>query len=132
MIIHPPPLPPLCPRARFTVALPLAIPTPRPRTPLERNIGAFLHKHVVSKHPCCSSQRQGHGSEGSEVFGLPQHVRHNKESHVASSDIHLIQMTDSPITSGYRDIFELDVHVVLGCNTVEKRSAQKASSHRRT
>lgn len=36
------PLPPLCSLARFTVALPLAIPTPRPRVPLCLNMGAFL------------------------------------------------------------------------------------------
>ena len=37
-----PPRPLCCPLALFTVALPLANPTPLPRTVLERNIGAFL------------------------------------------------------------------------------------------
>lgn len=36
------PLPPLCPLALFTVARPLAKPTPRPLVPLDLNIGAFL------------------------------------------------------------------------------------------
>lgn len=31
-----------CPLARATVALPRAKPMPRPRTALDRNIGAFL------------------------------------------------------------------------------------------
>lgn len=39
---HAPPLGPLWPLARFTVARPLASPTPRPRVPLDRNMGAFL------------------------------------------------------------------------------------------
>jgi hypothetical protein len=33
-----------CPRALLTVALPRAKPTPRPRCPRERNMGAFLEK----------------------------------------------------------------------------------------
>ncbi len=40
--VPPHPLPPLCPLALFTVALPLAKPTPRPLVPLDLNIGAFL------------------------------------------------------------------------------------------
>ena len=38
--------PPRWPRARFTVALPLARPTPRPRVPRDLNIGAFLPDKV--------------------------------------------------------------------------------------
>jgi hypothetical protein len=34
--------PPRCPRARLTVARPLASPTPRPRVPRDLNMGAFL------------------------------------------------------------------------------------------
>lgn len=45
-ITHAPPLGPLCPLALFTVARPLANPTPRPRVPLDRNIGAFLQQSV--------------------------------------------------------------------------------------
>lgn len=45
-ITHAPPLGPLCPLALFTVARPLANPTPRPRVPLDRNIGAFLKQSV--------------------------------------------------------------------------------------
>lgn len=45
-IIHAPPLGPLWPLALFTVARPLANPTPRPRVPLDRNIGAFLKRSV--------------------------------------------------------------------------------------
>jgi len=33
------------PRALFTVALPLARPTPRPRVAFARNIGAFLYPY---------------------------------------------------------------------------------------
>jgi hypothetical protein len=33
---------PRCPRARLTVARPLASPTPRPRVPRDLNMGAFL------------------------------------------------------------------------------------------
>jgi hypothetical protein len=36
----------LCPRARLTVALPRARPTPLPRWPRERNMGAFLITYV--------------------------------------------------------------------------------------
>lgn len=45
-ITHAPPLGPLCPLALFTVARPLANPTPRPRVPLDLNIGAFLKQSV--------------------------------------------------------------------------------------
>lgn len=41
-VLHGPPLGPRWPLARLTVARPLANPTPRPRVPRERNIGAFL------------------------------------------------------------------------------------------
>lgn len=63
LFLHPP-LGPLCPLARFTVALPLAIPTPRPRTPLERNIGAFLEHNIqyqcllyVKKGGCAAGEK---------------------------------------------------------------------------
>lgn len=41
--------PPRWPRARFTVALPRARPTPRPRVPRDLNMGAFLQKAVSTQ-----------------------------------------------------------------------------------
>jgi hypothetical protein len=43
----------VCPRARFTVALPLARPTPLPRTARDRNIGAFLSMSGTMKRRTC-------------------------------------------------------------------------------
>lgn len=45
---------------------------------------------------------------------IPQHIRHDKKSHVASPDIDLIEMADSAIARGDGDVFQLDVHVVFG------------------
>lgn len=45
---------------------------------------------------------------------LPQHIRHNKESHMAAANIHLVQMRHAAVARGDCDIFELDVHVILG------------------
>lgn len=44
-----------------------------------------------------------------------QHVWHNEEPNMASTDVDLIQMTDSAVTRRHGDVFELYVHVVLGC-----------------
>jgi hypothetical protein len=38
---------PRCPRARLTVARPLARPTPRPRVPRDLNMGAFLSSQLA-------------------------------------------------------------------------------------
>ena len=46
---------------------------------------------------------------------LPQHVWHNEEAHVASSDVDLLQMANSTVSRGHGDVLELHVHVVLGC-----------------
>lgn len=46
----------------------------------------------------------------------PQHIRHDKEPHVAAADIDLFEMADTPVARGDRDVFELYVHVVFGCN----------------
>lgn len=34
---------------------------------------------------------------------------------MAASNVDLIQMGDSTIACGYRDILELDIHVIFGC-----------------
>lgn len=45
---------------------------------------------------------------------VPQHVWHDKESHMAAADVDLVEMRHTTVASGDRDILELDVHVVLG------------------
>ena len=47
-------------------------------------------------------------------MGVPQHVRHDEKSYVASPDVDLVEVADSTVTRGYGDVFELDVHVVFG------------------
>lgn len=47
--------------------------------------------------------------------GSPQHIRHNEESHMASADVHLVQMADSAVARCHSYVFELHIHVVFGC-----------------
>ena len=49
-------------------------------------------------------------------FHVPEHVRHNEESHVAATNVDLIKMRDTAVASGDGNILELNVHVVLGYN----------------
>ena len=44
---------------------------------------------------------------------LPQHIWHNEESNVGSSDVDLVQVGDTSVASGDGDVLELHVHVVL-------------------
>lgn len=53
---------------------------------------------------------------------VPQHVRHDEESHMASPNVDLVEMRDAAVASGDGDVLELDVHVVFGC--WEKRSVE--------
>lgn len=46
---------------------------------------------------------------------LPQHVGHDKEAHMATPDVDLFQMAHAAVARGDGDVFELHVHVVLGC-----------------
>lgn len=48
-------------------------------------------------------------------FNVPEHVRHDEESHVAAANVDLVEMGDTAIASGDGDVLELNVHVVLGC-----------------
>lgn len=45
---------------------------------------------------------------------VPQHVRNNEESHMASPDVDLVEMGDAAVARGDGDVLKLDVHVVLG------------------
>lgn len=45
---------------------------------------------------------------------LPQHVGHDKEAHVAAPDVDLFQMAHAAVPRGDGDVFELDIHVILG------------------
>lgn len=45
---------------------------------------------------------------------VPQHIRHNEEPHMTPPDVNLVEMRDATIAGGHGDVFELDVHVVLG------------------
>ena len=104
---HPLAGPPLCPRARFTVALPRANPTPRPLVPLDLNIGAFL-SHIPSAVLPLTPGVAG-------AILVPQHIRHDKKPHVAPPDVDLIEMADSAVAGSDGDVLQLDVHVVFGC-----------------
>lgn len=44
---------------------------------------------------------------------LPQHIWHNEESNMGSSDVDLVQVGHTPVASGDGDVLELHVHVVL-------------------
>ena len=48
-------------------------------------------------------------------FNVPEHVRHDEESHVAAANVDLVEMGDTAVASGDGDVLELDVHVVFGC-----------------
>ena len=45
---------------------------------------------------------------------LPQHIRDDEESDMTSSYVNLIQMTDSAVARGNSDVFQLNIHIVLG------------------
>lgn len=45
---------------------------------------------------------------------IPEHVGDNEESHVAAANVDLVEMRDTAVASGDRNILELNVHVVLG------------------
>lgn len=49
-------------------------------------------------------------------FSVPQHIRHDEESHMATADVDLVQVGDTAVACGDGDILELDVHVVFGCS----------------
>ena len=51
-------------------------------------------------------------------LNIPQHVRHDEESHVASSNVNLVEMGDTAVAGSNGDILQLDVHVVLSCSTL--------------
>lgn len=48
-------------------------------------------------------------------FNVPEHIRHDEESHVAAANVDLVEMGDTAIASGDSDVLELNVHVILGC-----------------
>jgi hypothetical protein len=48
-------------------------------------------------------------------FDVPEHVRHDEESHVAAANVNLVEMGDTAIAGSDGDVLELNVHVVLGC-----------------
>lgn len=37
--------------------------------------------------------------------GVPQHIRDNEESHMTSTDIHLVEMRDAAVAGSYGDVF---------------------------
>lgn len=43
----------------------------------------------------------------------PQHIRYNEEPNMTASNVDLIQVTDSAISSSDCNVFELDVHVIF-------------------
>lgn len=110
----PPPRPPAS--ALLTVARPRARPTPRPRTFRDLNIGAFLFDAIVSlSSSFCSCIRR----DRSLGRNVPEHIRDDEEAHVAAADIHLLEMADAAVARGHGDVFELDIHVVLGWKSSE-------------
>jgi hypothetical protein len=50
-----------------------------------------------------------------KLVSLPQHIWDDEVSYVAASDVHLLEMRHTAVARGYRDVFQLYVHVVLGC-----------------
>jgi hypothetical protein len=107
------PLGPLDPLALLTVALPLAIPTPRPFWPRDLNIGAFLQE---KRSAFVNNATFDEYKEGMRNGEIPQHIWHDKEPHMAPSNVNLIEMRNSAVTGGDGYVLELDVHVVFGCH----------------
>lgn len=70
--------------------------------PRDLNIGAFLW----------SSQLQYPLRLKSE--SSPQHIWHNEQAHVRSSDVHPVEVGNPSITLRDVDVLKLDVHVVFG------------------
>ena len=46
-------------------------------------------------------------------YSLPQHIRHNEESNMGSSDVDLVQMGDASVAGSDGNVLELDIHIVL-------------------
>jgi hypothetical protein len=63
-------------------------------------------------------------------LNVPQHVRHDEESHVGTPNIDLVEVRDTAVASCDGDILELDVHVILGC--VEKENVSNTVPPRRS
>lgn len=69
---------------------------------------------------------------------VPQHIRHNKEPHVTSTDVDLVEMRNTAVARCDSNIFHLDVHVVLrysmsvlrhnGCQSRTKRTLEEFSA----
>jgi hypothetical protein len=95
---------PRWPRARLTVALPRARPTPRPRVPRDLNIGAFLRED--RQHLSLLPEAQP---------SSPQHIRNDKQAHVRATNVHAVQVGDSAVALRDVNVLHLYVHVVLGC-----------------
>ena len=58
---------------------------------------------------------------------IPEHVGDDKEADVGSSDVHLVEVADSAVARGDCDVFELDVHVVFGCEAVSNEATNISS-----
>lgn len=69
-------------------------------------MGAFLETNAASQHDPWYSKTGG--------YSLPQHIGHNKKPHMATPDIDLVEMRDSSVARGDSDVFQLDVHIILG------------------
>lgn len=59
---------------------------------------------------------------------VPEHVGDDEESHVAAANVDLIEMGDTAVASGDSDILELNVHIVLGWETVSNYSAKSSTA----
>ena len=57
------------------------------------------------------------GIAAAEHGRVAQHVRDNKEAHMRATDVDLFEVGDTAVASSHGDIFELDVHVILGCGS---------------
>lgn len=45
----------------------------------------------------------------------PQHIRHNEKPHMASPNVHLVEMRDAAVARRDGNILELNVHIIFGC-----------------
>ena len=60
---------------------------------------------------------------------VPEHVGDNEESHVAAANVDLVEMGDTAVASGHRDILQLNVHVVLGWENVSIHLRKRTILH---
>jgi hypothetical protein len=85
----------------------------------------FLASFSLTTAPCsrsvdrcsasCQTDATAPCAAASEHRRIPQHVWNNDESDVAATNVDLVQVGDTAVPRSCCYVFQLNVHVVLGC-----------------